>query len=159
MKEYSLTIIFNKTKDALLVCYNQKLGKYNFVGGKKEPDDRYWLDTAYRELEEETGITRGDVTLYFIRKERVTTWDSVDWNMTVSAGILEKDIELVEGENKLYWLPIKGIKRLLDDEFMGDGNCYTFYIESCKMLGLDYKSVYGSINDYCSCILEPVKMS
>ena len=58
---YNCIIVFNKTKDRALFCKRQKnpyRGLYNFVGGKVEPGEDSET-AAYRELFEETGITRG----------------------------------------------------------------------------------------------------
>ena len=59
-------VLFNRKKDGILFCRRRKdpyQGKYNFVGGKVEKGESS-LDAAYRELEEETGITAGDVSLH-----------------------------------------------------------------------------------------------
>ena len=59
-------VLFNRKKDEILFCRRRKdpyQGKYNFVGGKVEKGESS-LDAAYRELEEETGITAGDVSLH-----------------------------------------------------------------------------------------------
>ena len=63
---YNCIIVFNKTKDRALFCKRQKdpyKGLYNFVGGKVEPGEDSET-AAYRELFEETGITRGQIRIY-----------------------------------------------------------------------------------------------
>ena len=59
-------VIFNKNKDKLLFCKRAKdpyKGLYNFVGGKLEKGESS-KDAAYRELYEETGITKQDIELH-----------------------------------------------------------------------------------------------
>lgn len=141
MKKYSVTLVFDKQLENLLVCYHEKLRKFNFVGGKAESGEQ-WEETAYRELYEETGVGREDIELFFIRNEQTVTGFGKDWDITVSAGILNKDFELVEGENHLWWLPIKEIYRLVEPDFMGDGNCYLYYIESRRILGIETEDCY-----------------
>ena len=63
---YNCIIVFNKTKDRILFCKRQKdpyKELYNFVGGKVEPGEDAEA-AAYRELFEETGITRRQIRLY-----------------------------------------------------------------------------------------------
>ena len=63
---YNCIIVFNKIKDRALFCKRQKdpyKGLYNFVGGKVEPGEDAEA-AAYRELFEETGITRRQIRLY-----------------------------------------------------------------------------------------------
>ena len=63
---YNCIIVFNKIKDRVLFCKRQKdpyKGLYNFVGGKVEPGEDSET-AAYRELFEETGITRRQIRLY-----------------------------------------------------------------------------------------------
>ena len=63
---YNCIVVFNKEKNAALFCKRQKdpyKGLYNFVGGKVEFGEES-EEAAYRELQEETGITRRQIRLY-----------------------------------------------------------------------------------------------
>ena len=65
MKQYNLLFILNKEKNAILMCKrtsNPYNGKYNMCGGKIENNEAL-LNSAYRELYEETGITKNEITL------------------------------------------------------------------------------------------------
>ena len=65
MKKLNVIIVFNKEEDKILMCRRTKepyKGKLNLVGGKVEKDEDE-LQAAYRELEEETAITRDDIKL------------------------------------------------------------------------------------------------
>lgn len=62
---YNCIVVFNPAKDAALFCRRRKdpyKGTYNFVGGKVEPGEKS-EEAAYRELEEETGISRQQIRL------------------------------------------------------------------------------------------------
>lgn len=134
MQSYTLTIIFNEDKSKLLMCYNQKLEKFNFVGGKREATESFER-ASYRELFEETGITEDDVKLEFVREEIVFLKDC-DWHMWVTVGVLNKEVALKEEKNPLLWVSVDDVDKLLSSDVMGDGNCYTFYREACKVLGI-----------------------
>lgn len=60
MQGYNAIVVFNEDADKMLMCKRRKnpyKGLSNFVGGKiEENEDR--LEAAYRELEEETAITK-----------------------------------------------------------------------------------------------------
>jgi 8-oxo-dGTP diphosphatase len=105
MKLYNLIMILNPTKDKVLMCLRNKepyKGLYNFIGGKIEKDEEY-LTSAYRELFEETGIKRTDVSLKpFIDY----TWHMLDMSMYVYIGKLNKEVTLVEEVHKLFWVDI-----------------------------------------------------
>ena len=61
-----------KSGEKLLFCKRMKdpyKGKYNLVGGKIEPSEDGFV-AAYRELEEETGITKEQVTDLFRNRRR-----------------------------------------------------------------------------------------
>ena len=65
MKGYNVIIILNKALDKILLCERKKnpySGMKNFVGGKIEKAN-HLLSAAYRELQEETSITKNDVKL------------------------------------------------------------------------------------------------
>ena len=65
MKRMNLIVVFNKDKTKLLMCERTKepyKGQLNLVGGKIEKEDGN-LNEAYRELQEETGITKEDINL------------------------------------------------------------------------------------------------
>lgn len=65
MKRFNVVLVYNKDMKQVLMCERTKepyKGKLNLVGGKVgETEDG--LEAAYRELEEETGIPREDISL------------------------------------------------------------------------------------------------
>ena len=65
MKKLNLILVYNQNEDKILMCQRAKepfKGKFNLVGGKVEPNEEE-LHAAYRELQEETGITNQDISL------------------------------------------------------------------------------------------------
>ena len=65
MNRYNVIMIADPERTHLLMCRrmrDQFCGKYNMVGGHVEAGENE-DDAAYRELFEESGITRDDVTL------------------------------------------------------------------------------------------------
>lgn len=120
MKAYNVILVFNKEEDQLLMCYREKdpyKGLFNLVGGKIE-DGEDFLESAYRELDEETAITKDDIFLTHIMDFTYTLYG---FTLKVYAGKLNKDVTLVEEANKLYW-------RNVNDDFFdmttyaGEGN-------------------------------------
>ncbi|MDE6155566.1 MAG: NUDIX hydrolase [Eubacterium sp.] len=113
-------MVFNKEENKILMCKRSKepyKGMFNLVGGKVE-DNEDELKAAYRELWEETGITDKDITLTHIMNFQYMLSDI---ELEVYAGKLNKDIELVEEVNKLYW--IDRDENFFDTEkFAGEGN-------------------------------------
>ena len=62
MKRMNIIVIFDKDITSTLMCKRTKepyKGMYNFVGGKIENDNG--LEEAYRELYEETNISKNDI--------------------------------------------------------------------------------------------------
>lgn len=120
MKRLNVVLVFNKEKDKILMCKREKnpyKGLYNLVGGKLE-DGENELDGAYRELEEETGITSSDISLKHVMNFE---YKLLDMELELFAGRLNKDKELVEEVNKLYW--IDATENFFDmNKFAGEGN-------------------------------------
>ena len=120
MKRLNVVLVFNKEKDKILMCKREKnpyKGLYNLVGGKLE-DGENELDGAYRELEEETGITSSDISLKHVMNFE---YKLLDMELELFAGRLNKDKELVEEVNKLYW--IDATENFVDmNKFAGEGN-------------------------------------
>ena len=103
MKKYNVSVIFDKTEKKLLMCKREKdpfKGKLNFVGGKVEPNETE-DEAAYRELYEETGISKNDISL-----TRVLDFKYYLSNMEleVYCGKIKKDVTLKEEINKLLWV-------------------------------------------------------
>lgn len=87
MRVYNTIIILNPEKDQILFCKRMNdpyEGLFNFVGGKIEPGETS-EEAAYRELKEETGISRKDVKLYYFMD---FCWHLQDMRMEVYAGVL-----------------------------------------------------------------------
>lgn len=98
----NVIIVYNDQEDKILMCLRKKdpyKGLFNLVGGKVEPGENS-LDSAYRELEEETGIKREDIVL-----TNLMNFEYKMSNLQLQAyvGKLNKRIEVVEEVNKLYW--------------------------------------------------------
>lgn len=120
MKKYNVIIIFSEDESKILMCKREKepyKGKLNLVGGKIEKEETD-LDAAYRELREETGITRNDVVLcHMMNFEYIIN----DIFLEVFAGKLNKSVELIEEVNHLIW--VKKDENFFDtDKFAGEGN-------------------------------------
>lgn len=120
MKKYNVIAIFNKSLTKTLMCKRTKdpyMEMYNLIGGKIEKEND-GLNEAYRELEEETAITRNDIVLsYFMSIEYITFNKSIE----VYYGILNKNVKLIEEVNKLEWVDIND--NFFDmNKYAGEGN-------------------------------------
>ena len=120
MKKYNVIVIFDKDMKKTLMCKRTKepyMGMYNLVGGKIEKEND-GLNEAYRELVEETNISKNDVELkHFMNIEYV----SFNKSLEVYYGTLNKEVELVEEVNKLEWVDIND--NFFDmSRYAGEGN-------------------------------------
>ncbi|MBR3881857.1 MAG: NUDIX domain-containing protein [Clostridia bacterium] len=120
MKKLNVIIVYNKEENKILMCKREKepyKGKYNLVGGKLEENEDS-LEGAYRELEEETGITKDDTILTYLMNFE---YKLLDMQLQVFVGKLNKEKTLVEEVNKLYWMDLN--ENFFDEEkFAGEGN-------------------------------------
>ncbi len=120
MKKLNVILVYNKDEDKILMCKRKKepyKGKFNLVGGKvEEKEDE--LHAAYRELQEETGITKNDIILTHVMNFQ---YSISDIELEVYAGKLNKNIDLIEEVNKLYWIDNKE-DFFNDAKFAGEGN-------------------------------------
>lgn len=102
MQGYNLIAVYNRECDRLLMCVRKKqpyLGLSNLVGGKIEKGEDS-LSAAYRELAEETSITKEDIILTRLMD---FTYPFDDCYVEVYAGRLNKDVKVSGDENDLYW--------------------------------------------------------
>lgn len=120
MRKLNLIIVFNQNLSEGLFCIRAKepyKGMYNFVGGKVEEGESN-EEAAYRELFEETGISKQDIELDHFMDLNYFKYEN---NLQIYYGILKHDVELVEEKNKLEWVTLDD--RLLDNEkFAGNYN-------------------------------------
>lgn len=120
MRKVNIILVFNKEEDKILMCKRKKdpfKGKFNFVGGKVEPNEDE-LHAAYRELEEETGITKDDITLTNLMNFEYKISGT---ELEAYAGKLNKDVSLKEELNSLYWISKDEDFNNLN-KFAGEGN-------------------------------------
>lgn len=120
MKKYNVIVVFDKELKQILMCKRTKepyKNMFNLVGSKIEKEND-GLNEAYRELEEETNITKRDITLvHFMNIEYLKFNKSIE----VYYGILNNEVELVEEVNKLTWQNIND--NFFDvKKYAGEGN-------------------------------------
>jgi len=99
----NVIVVYNEDESKVLMCLRSKepyMGLYNLVGGKIEQGET-GLEAAYRELYEETNISKDDIKLVFISDFKYFMSDK---ELEVYVGKLNKDKELVEEKHKLYWI-------------------------------------------------------
>ncbi len=99
----NIIVVYNTQEDKILMCLRKKdpyKGLYNLVGGKIEKDET-GLESAYRELEEESGITKDDITLTHLM---TCNYQMSNNELQVYVGKLNKEVKVVEEVNKLYWV-------------------------------------------------------
>ncbi len=120
MKKLNVILVYNQEENKVLMCKREKepfKGKFNLVGGHVEQNEEE-LHAAYRELQEETGITNKDISLAHIMNFQ---YDVDDMELEVYYGKLNKKVELVEEVNHLYWVDKQ--ENFFDfNKFAGEGN-------------------------------------
>ena len=105
MKKYNCIVLFNEDKTKILFCKRMKnpyKGLYNFVGGKVECGES-GISAAYRELNEETGISSRQVRLY---KLMDITYYQRNFVLELYVGKLSEAVELTEEVNPLVWMSV-----------------------------------------------------
>lgn len=120
MKKLNVVLVYNKDENKILMCKRAKepyKGKLNLVGGKVEPGEDE-LNAAYRELQEETAITKDDITLFHIMNFQYII---SNMELEVYMGTLNKEVKLVKEVNELYWVS-KNENFFDSNKFAGEGN-------------------------------------
>lgn len=117
---YNAIVVFNEDADKMLMCkrrHNPYKGLSNFVGGKIEENES-GLDAAYRELEEETAITKNDIALSHLMD---FTYHFGNCYLEVYVGKLNKSVDVSGDENELYWSTLD--HNFFDaTQYAGEGN-------------------------------------
>ena len=132
MKKLNVILVYNQAGDKVLMCKRAKQpykGKFNLVGGHVEQNEDE-LHAAYRELQEETGITNNEIKLVHIMNFQ---YKISDMELEVYVGKLNKNMHLVEEVNKLYWIDTE--ENFFDmEKFAGEGNIGHMLkqVEICK---------------------------
>ena len=103
MLKLNIVIVYDKNEENILMCFRTKdpyKGLYNLVGGKIEAGETD-LEGAYRELEEETGITQADIIL-----TRLMDFEYYmnEIELQVFVGRLNKAVTLREEKHPLSWI-------------------------------------------------------
>lgn len=122
MKQYNLVLVYDKNKENILMCKREKepyKGKLNLVGGKVEPNETD-LESAYRELKEETGINNDEIELKPLINFEYPFQDKI---IKVFVGRLKKDVKLHEEVNKLIWVT-QNCDAYNLEKYAGEGNIW-----------------------------------
>ena len=102
MQGYNVIMVYNKELDKLLMCKRLKepyKGLSNLVGGKIEAGEA-GIESAYRELAEETNISKEDITLHHLMD---FMYHYQKCYVEVYVGKLKHDVTIHGDENELYW--------------------------------------------------------
>lgn len=104
MKRMNVIAVLNKDINKVLMCKRTKepyKNLYNFVGGKVELDNS--KKEAYRELYEETNISKKDIDIIHLMD---IFYYKLDIELEIYYGILKNEVKLIEEINKLEWIDI-----------------------------------------------------
>ena len=124
LKRYNIIMVFSADNSRILFCKRKKppyIGKLNFPGGKWEEGESF-IEAAYRELKEETGIGKESITpLYHLMD---LTYYHVNSLIECYMCRLTEEVELIQetGGNELEWISIEGADFGNTEIFAGDGN-------------------------------------
>lgn len=120
MQGYNCLMVYSPDRSRILMCRRKKqpyLGMYNFVGGKIEPGESGEA-AAYRELFEETALTRASIDLRHLMD---FTYYNQGCYVEVWCGRLKSDAPVSGDENELVWMDFDHDFFSLT-EFAGEGN-------------------------------------
>lgn len=121
MQGYNCILVFHKDGKQALFCKRLSdpyKGKYNLVGGKIETGEEVFA-AAYRELEEETGISGEQIMLHHMMD---FTYHNQDCYVQVFVGRLQEDVILRPEKHPLYWLDLEEEDFFSLERFAGEGN-------------------------------------
>ena len=107
----------NKERTKVLMIYHNIYKSWAWTGGHADGESDL-LGTAIRELKEETGITKEDIKLIHLMNFQYAT---TDMELEVYFGNLNKEKELIEEVNKLYWID-KNSNFFDINKYAGEGN-------------------------------------
>ena len=131
---YNCIMVYSPDGTRILMCKRTRepyLGLYNLVGGHIEVGES-GEDAAYRELSEETGISRDDITLRHLMD---FTYYNQDCFVEVWCGRLRRDAELIDEVNPLCWIEITPDGDYFDmTKYAGEGNI-GHMLEQVKQFG------------------------
>jgi len=99
---YNVILVYNISFDKILMCKRKKdpyINLLNLVGGEIESNED-GLSAAYRELYEETGITKDDINLYHLMDFK---YYNQECYVEVYVGKLVREITVFGDENELFW--------------------------------------------------------
>ena len=124
--------IFSPAGDTVLMCKRHKepyLGLYNLLGGKVDPGEER-LSAAYRELEEESGITQEDLTQGIRHLMDFTYYKCGEYLndilVEVYVGKLHSPVSVAGDEKELLWINVN--ENFFDStRFAGEGNIGHIY--------------------------------
>lgn len=120
MQGYNAIVVFNKDEERILMCKRERnpyKGLLNFVGGKIEKNES-GFDAAYRELEEETTITKDDIILSHLMD---FSYPLGKCYLEVYVGKLNKEKQVSGDENELIWSDLN--HNFFDvTQYAGEGN-------------------------------------
>ena len=137
MTGYNCIMVYSPDKSKLLMCKRVRepyLGLYNLVGGHIE-DSESGETAAYRELFEESGITREDITLKHLMD---FTYYNQDCFVEVWCGRLKREIKLTDEVNPLCWIELCDGDDYFDmAKYAGEGNI-GHMLEQVKQFGEGY---------------------
>lgn len=104
----------NMEKEVLFLKRSNSLqyhkGEICFPGGSYEHEDQYLLNTAFREVEEETGINKNDIDLKFSLNEEITR---TRFAIKPFVGVIKKELEIKIDNNEIEYyfkLPLNFIE-------------------------------------------------
>lgn len=120
MLGYNAIVVLNENVTEMLMCRRRKnpyKGLFNFVGGKIEKNES-GMDAAYRELYEETGITRDMIVLTHLMD---FTYPLDNCYLEIYVGKINKPVNVYGDENELFWSTLD--KDFFDTtQYAGEGN-------------------------------------
>ena len=120
MKIMNVIVVYDHARQKILMCRRRRdpyKGKLNFVGGKLEPGES-GEEAAYRELWEETSISREDIRLVHLMDMVYYTYHMT---IEVYTGRLNHKMCVSGEENDLLWLDAN--ENFEDmNRFAGEGN-------------------------------------
>lgn len=131
-RNVNIIVVFNQNKSKVLMCKRKKApfkGLYNFVGGKIEPNEDH-LQAAYRELAEETNISKTDIELIHFMD---FTYYLDDTLLETYIGTLSTNVDINGEENQLAWIKLTDDFKDLN-RFAGNGNIYHILKEISLMM-------------------------